>query len=112
MGKFGLDGSRQCDLFKNTREKLDMADLDQVIDRAGIGDDQPHQLESELFESLPFLLEIFERVFLEDAMGFKEAVHLDASETKHLTQLRFRDAARAEFFKSKGFERPARQIAR
>ena len=32
-GNFGLDGSRQCDLFKNTRQKLDMADLDQVMDR-------------------------------------------------------------------------------
>ena len=46
-----------------------MADLDQVTDGSGIGDDQSHGLEPELFESLPFLLEIFERVLLVDAMG-------------------------------------------
>ena len=35
---------------------------------------QPHRLEPKLSESPPFLLEIFERVLLVDAMGLEETV--------------------------------------
>ncbi len=47
-GKFGLDGPRESNPFKHAGKNLDMADQDQVIDRAGIGDDQLLGLESEL----------------------------------------------------------------
>ena len=86
-----------------------MADLDQVIDRAGIGDDQAHGLQPEVSESLPFLFEIFERVVLVDAMGFKEAIQLDAGEAEHLAQFNFGDAPRPERFEGDAFQRHARE---
>ncbi|SPF49044.1 hypothetical protein SBA4_4000004 [Candidatus Sulfopaludibacter sp. SbA4] len=109
--KFGLHGDRQRDFIEHAGKKLDMADLDQVIDRAGIGDDQPHGLKPDLFESLPFLLEIFESVLLVDAMGLKEAVQLDAGKAEHLTQLYFGDASSPERFEGYAFQRHAREVA-
>src|SRR3954452_17006449 len=92
------------------RQELNMADLNQGIDRAGVGDHQPHGLESQFLEGLPFLLEVLQGVVLIDAMRLEETIQLDAGQTKHLTQLRFGDASGPEFFQSKTFERPARQI--
>ena len=45
-------------------------DLDQIIDRAGIGNYQLHRLKSEIFKSSSFLLKVFEGVVLIDAVGF------------------------------------------
>jgi len=64
IGKLGLNGERQRDFFKHAGRKIDLTDEDQIIDRAGIGNDQPHRLEPEFFEGLPFLFKIFERVLL------------------------------------------------
>jgi len=87
-----------------------MPDLDQVVDWAGIGNYQPHGSEPQFFESLAFLLEVFERVVLIDAMGFEKTIELDAGQPQHLTQLRFGDAASPEFFKREGLKRPAFQF--
>ena len=82
-----------------------MADQDQVIDRTGIGDDQAHGLKSEIFESLPLLLEIFKRVVLKDAMGLEEAIQLDAGQSEHLAQFHFGDAASPERLEGDAFQR-------
>jgi hypothetical protein len=78
VGKLGLHSERQCDLFEHAGQKVNVVDLDQVIDWAGIGDNQPHGLEPEIFKGLPFLFKIFEGVILIDAVGLEEAVQLDA----------------------------------
>jgi hypothetical protein len=57
-----LNGERQRDFFKHAGKKIDLTDQDRIIDRAGIGNDQPHRLEPEFFEGLPLLFKIFERV--------------------------------------------------
>ncbi len=64
--KLRLDDPGKRDSLEQAGKNLDMADLDQVIDRASVRDHQPHRLESEFFESLAFLLEIFKRVLLID----------------------------------------------
>ncbi len=109
-GKFGMHGVRERNSFKHAGKKLDMPDLDQVVNRAGIGNYQPHGSEPQFFESLTFLLEVFKRVVLIDAMGFEKTIQLDAGQPQHLTQLRFGDAAGPEFFKREGFKRPALQF--
>lgn len=88
----------------------DMPDLDQVVDRAGIGNHQPHGSESQFFESPAFLLEVFPAEVLIDAMGLEKTIQLDASQPKHLTQLWLGDPARPEFFEREGFQRPALQL--
>ena len=87
-----------------------MPDLDQVVDWAGIGNYQPHGLEPQFFESLAFLLEVFETVVLIDAMGLEKTIQLDAGQPQHLTQLWFGDAVGPELFKREGFKRPALQF--
>jgi hypothetical protein len=70
----------------------------------------PHGLESQFFESLAFLLEIFETVVLIDAMGLEKTIQLDAGQPQNLTKLRFGDAGGPEFFKREGLKRPALQL--
>jgi hypothetical protein len=64
-------------LFKHLRQKIDVVDQDQVIDRAGIGDYQPHGLQSQFFQRSTLFLKIFENVFFKHAVRLKEAIHLD-----------------------------------
>jgi len=68
-------------------------------------------LEPDLFESPAFLLEIFERVFLIDAMSLEKAIQLDASQTEHLTQLYFGNAACSERFEGDALQSHARAVA-
>jgi len=75
-------------ILSNIRgRKLDVPNLDQVVDRAGIGDYQLHRLEPQFFESLSFLFEVFQTVALINTVGFQKTVHLDAGQPQHLTQL-------------------------
>lgn len=64
MREFGSDGVRKDHPFEQARQKVDLSDKNQIVDRSGIGDDQPHNLEAELFESAALLFETFECVFL------------------------------------------------
>ena len=110
VGKLGLNGDRQRDFFRHAGKKIDLTDQDQIIDRAGIGNDQPHRSEPELFEGLPFLFKIFERVLLIDAMGLEKAVQFDASQAEHVTQLNFGDTARPERFEGEALQSHARNV--
>ena len=110
MGKLGPDSDRNRDSFKHAGKKLHMPDLDQVVDRTGIGNHQPHRSESQFFESLAFVLEVFQTVILVDAVGLEKTVQLNASQSQHLTQLQLGDAACPEFLKREGFQRPALQL--
>ena len=110
VGKFGLDSTRNRNSFKYAGKKVNMPDLDQVVDWAGIGNHQPHGSESQFFKSQAFLLEVFQAVVLIDAMGLEKAIQLDASQPQHLTQLWLSYAAGPEFFKREGFQRPALQF--
>src|ERR1700722_424433 len=48
-GKFGLDGHRKSDLFKHAGKQINIANLNQVTDGAGVGNYQLHGLKSKLF---------------------------------------------------------------
>jgi hypothetical protein len=110
IGKLGLDGARNRHSFKHAGKKLDLPDQDQVVDWAGIGNYQPHPSESQFFEGLTFLLEVFQSVVPIDAMGLEKTIQLDAGQPQHLTQLYFGDAAGPEFFQRESFKRPALQF--
>ena len=47
---------------------------DQVVDRPGIGDDEPQRLESQLFQSVTIPLEVFHGVVFVHAMGLEESI--------------------------------------
>lgn len=110
MGEFGFGGGGESDSFEDARQQADVADLNEIVNGTGIGDHQPHGSDAQFFEGLAFLLEVFERVVLIDAVGFEEAIELDAGEAQHLAQLQFGDAAGAEFFEGEGFEGSAFQL--
>jgi hypothetical protein len=40
VGKLGPNGERQRDFFKHAGKKIDLTDQDQIIDRAGIGNEK------------------------------------------------------------------------
>lgn len=107
FGKFSLDCGRQSHSFKHARQKLNVADLDQIIDGAGIGDHQPHGLKPQFFERSTLLLKISESVILVDAMRLEETIQFDPFQAEHLAQFDFGDAACPKFFEGEGFERPA-----
>lgn len=51
------------------REKFDLINLNQIMDRACVRDDEKHKSEAEPLQGLALLLEVFHRVFLIDAVG-------------------------------------------
>ncbi len=45
IGKFGVNSGRKRNSLKHAGQKIALADLDQIIDWAGIGNHQPHGLQ-------------------------------------------------------------------
>ena len=59
------------------------------------------------FQVRKIALDIFERHVFIDAMGLKEAVHLDTCQAEHAPEFRLGDMPGLEFFEREGFKRPA-----
>ena len=51
-------------------------------------------------------LDVFERFVFTDAMGLKEAVHLDTRQADHAAEFRLGDMPGLELFEGEGFKRP------
>ena len=81
---FACHGAGKRNAFEQAGKQIDVADEDQIIDGAGIGNHQPHGLGSKLFESPPFFLEVFDCVFPINAMSLEEAIQCDAAQAEHL----------------------------
>ena len=75
--EFNLNGGRQNHSFKHSGQQINAADQDQVIDGACISDYQLHRLPGQFFKRSALFLEIFDRVFVKNAVRFQEAIHLD-----------------------------------
>ena len=83
VSQFRLHNGRQDDGFSQAWKKVNVFDEDKVVDRAGVGDHQPHGSETQALEGGAFLLKIFHGVVFVDAMGLEEAVKLNARQSKH-----------------------------
>ncbi len=68
----------QSDSCEHARQKIDLANLIEVIDGTGIGNYHLHNLEPKFFESLSLLFKIFHGVVLINSMRLQEAIQLDA----------------------------------
>lgn len=71
---------------KQRREDIDLTDQEQIVGRAGVGDDQPHPLESQSVKSLDVAMQVLNgEVFDQDAIGFQESIQsVTRTETKQL----------------------------
>ena len=67
------------DYFCKQRGKdFDMPDQDQIINRAGVGDDEPHRLQAKLLKAIDLTTKILNGVFNPNVMGLQKSVELIA----------------------------------
>jgi hypothetical protein len=113
MRQFRMHGSGDGNPFKQLRQQFDCVNLQQVIDRARIGNDDRHAgSKTESAEISPVLLKVRGRVGAKDFVSLEECIKLDARfKTEQPPQLRLRQATALVFLDSERFERPTRQVA-
>jgi len=70
VGQLRFHGGWQDHFLEQNWKDIDASDQHQVVDRPGIGDDQPHRLESQLFQSVAVPLKIFHGVVFIHVVGF------------------------------------------
>jgi hypothetical protein len=89
-----------------------VSDQEQMIDRAGIGDDELRPSESQLFKAIDFAMNIFEGIFDPNIMGLEKPVELvPRTKPEHAAQFVPGEMAALVFLKSKRLQRPPRQVA-
>jgi len=75
MAEFGAHRFRHKHRFNELGNDRARADQHQVVERPGIGDDEPHaDLEAESSQVLPLALQIVEAVGLEHVMRLEKSV--------------------------------------
>lgn len=89
-----------------------MADQDEVVDGAGIRDDNRHgSSEPQRLEVAKILVQILDAHLIPDAMRLEKTVDLKAAlEAQQATQLRLAEPSRLILFNPETFQRPPRQI--
>ena len=111
VGQLRLHGRWQDHSFKQSRKQIDATDEHKVVNRPGIGNDEPHRLESQLLQSVAVLLKIFHGVVFIHAMGSQELVEpVPGSEAEQPPQVGPADATALEFLERQGFEGAAREV--
>ena len=89
-----------------------MSDQDQVVDRAGVGDDQLHRLEPQTLQVLKFASEFLDRVVYPHAMGLEEPVELiTGCNTRKAAESGLSDVPGLIFLQTECLQCPARQVA-
>ncbi len=82
---------------------------DQIVDGAGVGNDQLHPSESEALQILNITAHILSGDICLDLMGHQKSIQFIAGfQTKKTAQLRLRYALRLIFLKGEAFQNPAR----
>lgn len=85
MTQFGANRFRHQHGLKELRKEFDRTDEYQVIERPGVGDDDPNTASAESIEGLPLTLKICEAIGLEDLMRLQEPIKLYATQTEQQT---------------------------
>jgi hypothetical protein len=65
-------------LLQTAGKDFDMPDQDQIINRAGVGDDEPHRLQAKLLKAIDLTTKILNGVFNPNVMGLQKSVELIA----------------------------------
>jgi len=96
------------------RKEIDRADQDRIIQRPGIGDDDPLAASKpQPVDHLLLAMEIGKRIRLENIVRLQKSVELHArSKTQNPAQLRLRETFQFEFVKRQRFESAALKFAR
>ena len=112
MSQFIPDDGREDHFIKQRGENVDVPYQDQIVDRAGVGDNQPHRLESQTPEILHITPHVLNVDIGPDMMGLQKVVEfITGLETQQTAQLCLRYAFRPVFINAEGFQNPARQVA-
>ena len=72
-----MDDGRQDHALKQCRQNIYVADQDQIVDWASIGDDQLHPSKPQTLEVLDIAAQIFDRDIRPDLVGLQEIVELE-----------------------------------
>jgi len=112
MLQFAPNDSGQEYLLKQRGKDVDMADQDQIVDRACVGDDQLHKSESQALQ----VVHIAAHVLNGDVRGYpmvlqKAVEFVTGPEAQQTAQLRLRYALQLVFLEGETFQNSARQIA-
>lgn len=103
-----MHGGRNDHRFKKARKKLDLFNQHEIIQRASIGDHDPHSSKSQRLQGFPFTLEIVERIVLIDIVSLEESVDLVAGfKAKQAPEIGFVNMAQPVFLRGQGFQRAA-----
>jgi len=80
-----------------------VSDQNQIIQRASVGDNEPHASEPQAFQSFPFALKIFHGVVFIDVVSPQEAVNLIAGvKAKQSPQIWLIEMAQPVFLRQQG----------
>jgi len=101
-------------LLKEGRQNCDLFNQYEVIQRTGVGDNEPHwSSEAKTPKVIPVVLEVIERIRHVDIMGLEEHIQrLSRREPKQPTQFRPRETPQPELLDCERLQHSAWQIAR
>ncbi len=70
-----MHGGREAHFFKQCRKEVDAPDQNQIVQRVGVGDNEPHASEPQASQGFSSTLKIFHGVVFIDVVSLQEAVN-------------------------------------
>lgn len=100
-------------MLKQPGKKFALSNQHQIVQRPGIGDDEPHApLQADAAQVAPLLFQLLQRVLHEDVVRFEKAVErLARFKTEHAAQLGLSDMTMTERFQRQSLQRSARDLS-
>jgi hypothetical protein len=100
-------------LFEQSGQDFDLPNQDKIVQRTGVGDDQPHRpLESNSVKVVPILVQVIHRKRKVDLMGLEHLVQcLARRQSEQTAQFRLREPAQSKLLDRQGFQDAPGQVA-
>lgn len=113
LGQFAANGLGDENCAEQRRQDMRLLDEDQVVEGAGVGDDDAQSgSEAKPGKVVPVLVEVVDVIVQEDATRLEESVESHpAVEAEKLTQFGIGQPVGPIFLDGKGFEGPPREVA-
>jgi hypothetical protein len=99
--------------FEQSGQDFDLSDQDKIVQRTGVGDDQPHRpLESNSAKIVSIPVEIIDRKGEVDPMRLEHVVQgLASRQSEQTAQFPLRQPPQSKFLDGQGFQDPPGQVA-
>ena len=112
MCKLVADDGGNRNMLKQPGKNIALSNQHQIVQRPGIGDNEPHvPLKADAAQVAPLLFQILKRIFHEYFMSLQETVErLARFKAEHAAQLGFGDMTVAEFLQRQRLQRPPRDF--